>query len=350
MNESTLARRDIGDLQIMSDAPEVLAPSAIESMQRAEIDIQISTAHRFPRSMQKFKARAIEMATLDEETAASCLYSRPVGGGKFAEGLSVRTAEIVGACYGNLRVAAMVVEQTERYVKARGMAHDLETNFASACEVIESTVKRDGTPYDERMRIVIAKACLAKARRDATFQVVPKALCKPIEQAARAVAVGDATTLTKRREQVLQWIGKLSIDAGRVFAVLGVKGADDIGLEELTTLTGLKTAIKDGEVSVDEAFPVLIKEGVIGSKSPLASAKKKQEEPKPPESNAPTVEELRTSLLAAVRKVSANMSWGVLGDRLRDAGLIEGDLDALDANALAALIDQRDEIKAALAK
>lgn len=236
---------------------EVIPPSALESITRGEVDTQIATAHKYPRSMATFKRRATEMATLDEETAASCIYSRPVGGGKFAEGLSVRTAEIVGACYGNLRVGAMIVEQTERYVTARGFAHDLESNFASSCEVIESTVKKDGKPYDERMRVVIAKAALAKARRDATFQVVPKALCKPIESAARAVALGDASTLASRREAVMGWIGKLGIEPQRVFSALGIIGQDEIGMEQLATLTGLKTAIKDGEVSVDEAFPRL---------------------------------------------------------------------------------------------
>jgi hypothetical protein len=236
---------------------EVIPPSALESITRGEVDTQIATAHKYPRSMATFKRRATEMATLDEETAASCIYSRPVGGGKFAEGLSVRTAEIVGACYGNLRVGAMIVEQTERYVTARGFAHDLESNFASSCEVIESTVKKDGKPYDERMRVVIAKAALAKARRDATFQVVPKALCKPIESAARAVALGDASTLASRRDAVMGWIGKLGIEPQRVFAALGIIGPDEIGMDQLATLTGLKTAIKDGEVSVDEAFPRL---------------------------------------------------------------------------------------------
>ncbi len=234
---------------------EVLPPSALESITRAEVDVQVSTAHKFPRSMASFKRRAVEMATMDEDTAASCIYSRPVGGGKYAEGLSVRTAEIVGACYGNLRVGAMIVEQTERQVTARGFAHDLESNFASSCEVIESTVKKDGTPFDERMRVVVAKSALAKARRDATFQVVPKALCKPIEIAARAVVLGDATTLDKRRGQVMAWIGQLGVDPQRVFTALGIKGEAEIGLDQMTTLTGLKTAIKDGEVTIDEAFP-----------------------------------------------------------------------------------------------
>lgn len=238
---------------------EVIPPSALEAVTRGEIDIQIATAHRFPRSMAQFKARAISMATIDEETAASCIYSRPVGKEngkqKYAEGLSVRMAEIVGASYGNLRVGAMIIEQTPRQVKARGFAHDLETNFASTSEVIEATVKRDGTPYDERMRIVIAKSALAKARRDATFQVVPKALCKPVENECRRVALGDAQTIAKRRSAVIAWIGKLGIGLDRVWAALGIKGEDDITLEILTTLTGLRTAMKDGEVKVDEAFP-----------------------------------------------------------------------------------------------
>lgn len=240
---------------------ELVPTSGAEAITRGEIDIQISTAHKYPRSMSVFKQRALDMATIDEETAASCIYSRPVGKDpetgkmKYAEGLSVRAAEIVGASYGNLRVGAVITEQTPRYVKARGFAHDLETNFASATEVIEATVKRNGVPYDERMRIVIAKSALAKARRDATFQVVPKALFRSIEVACRKVAVGDGTTLARRRQAVLEWIGKLGVDKSRVFSALGVKGEDDLGAEQLADLTGIRTAIKDGEITVDEAFP-----------------------------------------------------------------------------------------------
>ena len=245
---------------------EVIPPNALEAITRGEIDVQISTAHRFPRSLTVFKKRALEMVTMDEETAASCIYSRPVGKKKndkgqwveaYAEGLSVRTAEIVGACYGNLRVGAMVVEQNDRYVKARGFAHDLESNFASSSEVIESTVDKDGKPFSERMRVVVAKACVAKARRDATFQVVPKALCNSLHEAARQVAIGDATTLSKRRAAVMEWVNKLGIPVGRVFAALGINGEEEIGLDQLVTLTGIKTAIKDGDVKIDEAFPEL---------------------------------------------------------------------------------------------
>jgi hypothetical protein len=242
-----------------NDTFELVEPSAMEVMQRSEIDVQITTAKRYPRSIELFKKRAISMATLDEETAESCLYRRPVGkqNGQqvFAEGMSVRMAEIVGASYGNLRVYATIIEQTDRQVKARGMAIDLESNFASSSEVVESTVRRDGTPYDERMRVVIAKSALAKARRDATFQVVPKALARPVEEAVRKILVGDAQTLEKRRKAVASWISKCGVEASRVYAALGVKGEADLTAEHLEKLTGLRTAIKDGDTTLDEAFP-----------------------------------------------------------------------------------------------
>jgi hypothetical protein len=149
----------------------------------------------------------------------------------------------------------MLIEQTPRQVKARGFAHDLESNFASTSEVVEATVDRDGRPYSERMAVVVAKAALAKARRDAIFQVVPRALCKTLEDLARKTAIGDAATLEKRRGLVMEWIGKLGIPEARVFAAIGVKGIEDVGLKELELLTGLKTAIKEGDSTIEEAFP-----------------------------------------------------------------------------------------------
>ena len=234
-------------------------PTAVERIEKVALDVQITTAHHYPRSIQLFKNRAMEMVTLDAETAQSCIYRRPVGKKKgkmqYAEGKSIRMAEIVGSCFGNLRVGAILVEQTERYVKARGMAHDLESNFAASSEVVESTVTSEGQPYSERMRIVVAKACMAKARRDATFQVVPGALCKTLEDAARKTAIGTTKTIGKRRKIVLDWINKAGIETERVYAALGIKGVEDIGLEELETLTGIKTAIKEGDITIEQAFP-----------------------------------------------------------------------------------------------
>jgi hypothetical protein len=246
---------------------EILQPSAVHALERAAIDTQVATAHQYPRSLEIFKKRAMSMALLDEDTAESCIYCRPVGKEqndkgqwveKIAEGPSIRLAEIVGCSYGNLRVASRIVEQTPLYVKCEGVCHDLESNYAGKSEIMESTAKKDGTPYSPRQRTVVAKVALAKAYRDAIFKVVPRALCKPILDAAKKVASGTDKPLEERRKKVRAWVGGLKIDEARVFAVLNVKGWSDVVDEHLIILTGLKTALSDGD-KIDEVFPAIEK-------------------------------------------------------------------------------------------
>lgn len=238
--------------------------ASLSAIVKAEIDTQIATAHAYPRNMTTFQARAIDMVGMDEETAESCIYCRPVGKDqygkeKFAEGLSIRMAEIVAACYGNLRSGAQLISQTPHQVVARGFAHDLESNNAGTSECVEATTKRDGSPVSSRQQVVIAKAALAKARRDAIFAVVPRALCKKIEAEARKVIAGSKKPLNVRRQQVSDWVSKLNIEPARVWVALGVKGPDDLTEENLVTLTGIRTAMKEGDTNVDEAFPPIVK-------------------------------------------------------------------------------------------
>lgn len=304
------------------DANAELVPvSASEALERASVDSQITTAKRYPRSLQLFKKRAIDMACLDEETAESCLYRRPVGMKdgvqQFAEGMSVRMAEIVGASYGNLRVQAQIIEQTPRFVRARGTAIDLESNFASSSEVIESTVDKRGNPFSERMSIVIAKSALSKAKRDATFSVVPRALAKPVETEVRKLLMGDSEALTKRRARVVQWINKLGIDVKRVYGALKVAGEAELGAEQLEMLTGIRTALKDNETTIDEAFPESTGEPGAKKVAGISGEKNKEEKPesKPQATPAQEAEYAATKKKAIdeLEGIALDIGWGEKG-------------------------------------
>lgn len=264
---------------------EVMAPSAMMSIERAQIDSQVATAKQYPRELMKFKQRAVSMATLDGDTAESCVYCRPVGKGddgkqKYAEGPSIRMAEIVATCYGNIRVSARIVEQTPRYVKCEGAAHDLETNFAAKSEVVESTVDRNGRPYSERQAALMAKVAVAKAFRDAVFKVVPRALMKPVLVECKKVIAKEAPTIAERLKRIQAWIGTLKIDVKRVFAILNVSDWSQFTEEQFDTLTGLKTAIADGD-RIDDVFPPL--ESVNGHESkpnaPAATGHQQSQQP-----------------------------------------------------------------------
>lgn len=237
----------------------VVEAGALEAMERATVDIQIATAKKWPRNPTLFKKRAMDMVTFDEETAKSCIYSRPVGkkGNKveYAQGESIRMAEIVAACWGNLRVQAIITEMTRRSVKATGIAHDLENNYAVKADVVESTVTRDGRPYSERMRLVVAKAAQSKAIRDAIFRIVPKSMCKFLSTAAKEIALGESMTLEQRKSNLMEWMKGANVEPGRVFMALGVEGIEEIGNDHLITLAGVRTALKDRDITLDEAFP-----------------------------------------------------------------------------------------------
>ncbi len=260
--------------EIVAETPQ----NALASIERASIDMQIETAHRFPRSMSAFKEKALALVTLDEETAASCFYRRPVGKDRegketYAEGMSIRMAEIVAGCYGNIRVGTRTIEATPRYVVVQGVAHDLESNYLATAECKEATIKRDGRPYDERMRVVVEKAAAAKARRDAILSVVPRASVKFLETAAKNLLFGNAASISKYRAKIAQWVKTLGIDEKRVWAALEVGGADDLKQSHIEALIGIKNAITAGDTSIDEAFPEVEKK-LSASAQKLAAAVK----------------------------------------------------------------------------
>lgn len=263
---------------------EVVQPSALEAINRAEVDIQIATAHRFPRSLEKFIKRATAMATLDQEIAESCIYKlkrrNEDGTQKIIEGESIRLAEIVAASYGNMRIAAQITEQTPTRVTVRAVAHDLETNVLFAQEKVAKTVKRNGEPYSEDMQVIAANALVSKATRDAIFRVIPKSMVKSIKDAARKVAIGDSTTLTERRTKAMAWVKTLGIELSRVFLAIGVKGESEIGLEQLETLIGLHTAIKEGDMTPEQAFPAIGDEQPARGQSADVKLPRKKREPK----------------------------------------------------------------------
>src|ERR1700758_510839 len=76
--------------------------SVVESQERANIDMLIATAKKYPRDIVRVKRNMEALACLDEDTAESCNYHLERNG-RSIEGASVRLAEIAVACYQNIR-------------------------------------------------------------------------------------------------------------------------------------------------------------------------------------------------------------------------------------------------------
>jgi hypothetical protein len=241
--------------------------SALSLITKAEIDVQISTAKAFPRSLKMFLDRAMSMATISEQVAESCSYSLPRGG-KSLEGPTVRLAEIVCSTYGNIRAGARVIANDGKTVTAQGICHDLETNYCVTVEVkrsiLQNEYKKDENgknvrtgkliPMNEDMQVVTGNAACAVAYRNAVFKVVPSALVSDIYDKSRQVARGTEETLPARRKKALDYLHSLNVTDKQICDILEIKKVEDIDLDKLDTLRGMCTLIKNGESTVKSLF------------------------------------------------------------------------------------------------
>jgi hypothetical protein len=284
----------------MSDNPmdceivKVENPAALEALNRSEIDIQISTAKHFPRSINRFQNEAKTFATIDTETAESCFYTLKRGN-KAIMGESIRLAEIVGSSYGNLRYGSRTIEVGPTHITAQGTCFDMEKNIAVSVEVRRRITDKFGNRYNDDMIGVTANAATSIALRNAILRVVPRSLIKPIYDAAVKVAVGTAETLNERRASAIKYFNDLGVKTDSVLAVVGKAHIEDVGLSELAVLKGLATAIRDETTTIAEAFPVLVKEKsrTEGLVDKLKGAKEADEQPPEPEAEtAPASQEL----------------------------------------------------------
>lgn len=229
--------------------------SLITSLQRAEIDQQITTARAYPRSVERAVVNIATLATLDEETAQECMYVLPRGNKKI-EGPSARLAEIISSQWGNCRVAARVVhvDKVEKYIEAEGVFHDLETNTAQTARVRRRISDSYGKLYNEDMIIVTGNAACSIAKRNAVLGGVPKGVWRRAYERAQEVIRGNASTLVNSRDKTLEAFQAFGVSNEAVFKAIGVVGIRDITLNHIGTLRGMYATLKNGEATVEEMF------------------------------------------------------------------------------------------------
>jgi hypothetical protein len=238
---------EVGTLALLSGS------EALGAVDRASIDMQVATAKQYPRSVDRALKEALTLATLDEDTAASMFYAMPRGG-KTIEGPSARLAEVMAYSWGNLRVDADIVAEDKTHVTAMGTCFDVEKNVAVRVRVKRRITDKKGNRYNEDMIGVTSNAAISIALRNAVFKVVPQAFVRRIYGEARKASLGKGGTITQKRQKAFEWFAKLGIQETQVLEVLGVRGVDDIGEDQLITLRGMVTAIQDGESSVEQMF------------------------------------------------------------------------------------------------
>lgn len=227
--------------------------SVIQALTRAEIDQQIATAHKFPRSLSKVARNITTLVTMSAEGAAECNYALPRGG-QTIQGPSIRLAEIVFSQWGNCRVASRVtvVDRQEKFIEAESIFHDLETNAAVLKRSRRKISDRNGRLYNDDMIVMTGNAAQSIAMRNAIFAGVPKAIWNAGYKEALALIKGDIKTLAERIRGAAEAVQAFGIDKPMMHAILGVSGDRDITVDHLVTLSGVLNGLKNGDITREE--------------------------------------------------------------------------------------------------
>jgi hypothetical protein len=252
------------ELTFQADEPEhqisVVQPGGLAAIAKSEVESQLDAAHKYPRKISTFLNEAQSMIARSVDVASMCFYVLPPrrgGDGKTITGPSVRLAEIAASAYGNLHVGARPIDVSETDVTSQGVAWDLQKNFRVTVEKKRRITTKNGGRFGDDMIIVTQNAASSIAFRDATFRVIPRAYIAELDAFARKVAVGNAKTLADRRSKAFGHFAQMGATQDRVLAALGRADLEAVTLEDLEKLIGFATAIKDGQSTVDECFPIV---------------------------------------------------------------------------------------------
>jgi hypothetical protein len=222
-------------------------------LSRADLEQQITTAHRFPRKVDVAIKKITQLALYDEASAERCVYALPRAG-KPIVGPSIGLMNIVASCWGNCRVAARMtyIDRREKLVFAEGAFLDLESNVTTAVSVSRRISGKGGQLYNDDMIGVTAMAAVSIARRNAIRHAVSEGVWFPIYERALYMVRGTEETLPERRDTAIKALAQYGVDPKRVLMFLNVAKVEEIGIEHMPTLRGLYTTLREGTVSAAE--------------------------------------------------------------------------------------------------
>lgn len=228
--------------------------SVNESTERAQIDVQITTAKRYPRNLQRSIDNSITIVTLDKDIAESCGYSLPRAGSKI-KGPSVHLARIIAAQYGNFRVECKVVQITDKHIVSQGIAYDLENNYAVKVEVMRKITDKKGNRFNEDMITVTGNAANAISFRNAVFDVIGRNVVDGVYKAAQKAIKAGIKDPTKELEIMFAIFKKeYGVDKADILVVLKLTRVNEITEDHIVTLRGLYQALKSGDTTVEDTF------------------------------------------------------------------------------------------------
>lgn len=242
--------------------------SVMQTAATEEVRARYIMAFQRPRSYDDARIK-MTRACARAGFAEQALYAKPIGGGKTAEGLSIRFAEEAARSWGNLYVSKTLVTDEPDKEVWRVFCVDLESNLTESEDVtiekvVEQSFVRDGQPplsmrlnsygkpvylypADEGRLITKRRAALSKAKRAVVLANIPGEIqdeCKA--EIKRTRAEGDRDP-TMARKKLVDAFASINVMPSMLEELLGHPIAQ-VTPAELEELRGYYAGLKSGDI------------------------------------------------------------------------------------------------------
>lgn len=222
----------------------------------AEAQGKLVIAKRFPRDEVAAFAKAME-ACQRPAMAEKAFYSFPRGGQK-VEGPTIRFAEELARCWGNIDYGIKELSQDDGKSEMQAYAWDLETNAQSVQNFTNPHQREVGKKMQtltSQRDIYENNANMATRRlRSRILAILPSWFVEEcITECKRTIAGNNDTPLIDRVKKMVLQFAKLGVTQEQIEARLKRK-IDTMTIDDFTDYIGIYNAIKNGESKVADWF------------------------------------------------------------------------------------------------
>ncbi len=247
MNNGVMARLD----NINQGTVAIEASRAI-----AEAQGKLVIAKRFPRDEVQAYAKAME-ACQRPSMAEKAFYSFPRGG-QTVEGPTIRFAEELARCWGNIDYGIKELSQDEGKSEMQAYAWDLETNAQSVQNFTNPHQREQGkkmVTLTSQRDIYENNANMATRRlRSRILAILPSWFVEDaIAECKKTLAGKNDLPLVDRVKKMVVQFAKLGVTQEQIESRLKKK-IDTMNADDFVEYIGIYNAIKQGESKIAEWF------------------------------------------------------------------------------------------------
>ena len=222
----------------------------------AEAQGKLVIAKRFPRDEVQAYNR-VAQACQRKGIAEKAFYSYNRGGGTVS-GPTIRFAEELARCWGNIDYGIKELSQDEGKSEMQAYAWDLETNAQSVQNFTNPHIREVGGKAkiltSQRDIYEINANMGARRLRSRILAILPTDLVDmAINECKKTLAGNNDEPLIDRVKKMIVAFGKIGVTQEQIEKRLGRK-VDTMTIDDFTDYIGIYNAIKQGESKISEWF------------------------------------------------------------------------------------------------